>query len=776
MVAEQKRLSGAIKSGEEKICWIYKECSHIPLANVTERSRILNVLPDEEFFSRESDVQKLFNAGLDVARSLQPSCFLTGNRKSGKTEILKRVYNRLFWEQDTVIPFFHSLPKYLNSAEAFCREYFFRSILQFVGFLRKDPLLVMADDFHFNRIIQLAYESKYSWLVEAVDNFQAYSHSKDLQVTSELAIHFPATASMKSGFRGFVILDDFHHIASLLTQEEMSLLAENFLSALQSRQAPHLFSGSFKTVLKCLFKTAELPGNVDVFSLRPLQSTDAQVLFEGLCQRFDVPLEPDLSLYMVLQLDNNPFYLRTMVQAARRELLDFRTLRKFVDLYTHELTEGNLHLYFDSLIHSTSLNPVERIKALELLHLCTRKSPDFSAFRYFKNRENLEGYDFEKILSALDQITLIDYGLGVVTSIQDTVLKDWIEWNFTHKISGIPMQQASYEITSELLKRFNRSIQLRRYADKMEQICQLLLKMDCQTVSVTLFDYALFSAEQGIRESMKPGLAQQAELTLPEIISVTSVGMASPGRADFTDQILVGKGFASGSYSDEAEIAWLVGYNPAPEPLGLEEVQRFYQKSQLVIQRDNLKSARLWLLAENRFNQAALSFAHKHQIHTSNSAQFDRLCQLVMKRAPLPEEEVQPENLITYDMAIPLASDAELVAVRALEQIAENIEFDDKSKGQIRMALIEACINAKEVSGHAERIHLKFQTAPDRLITHLYFEPFPTKDALAHKEASKGWSLKMLQTLMDDVRLSHTHRGLELTMTKYLRNVKREAV
>jgi len=748
------------------------------VANATQRSRILNVLPDEEFFSRESDVQKLFNAGLDVARSLQPSCFLTGSRKSGKTEILKRVYNRLFWEQDTVIPFFHSLPKSLNSAEAFCREYFFRSILQFVGFLKKDPLLVMAEDFHFNRIIQLAYESKHSWLVEAVDNFQAYSHSKDLQVTAELAVHFPATASMKSGFRGFVILDDFHHIASLPSQDEMSLLAGNFLSALQSRQAPHLFSGSFKTVLKCLFKTAELPGNVDVFSLRPLQSTEAQVLFEGLCQRFDVPFEPDLSLYMVLQMDKNPFYLRTMVQAARRELLDFRTLRKFVELYTHELTEGNLHLYFDSLIHSTSLNPLEKIKALELLHLCTRRSPDFSAFRYFKNRENLEGYDFEKILSALDQITLIDYGLGVVTSVQDTVLKDWIEWNFAHKISGISMQQASYGITSKLLKRFNRSIQLRRYTDKMEQIRQVLLKMNCQTVPLAFFDYILFSAEQAIKEPKKPAASpQQAELTLPEIISATSVGTTSLGEADFSDQILVGKGFAAGSYSDDAETIWLVGYCPAPDVLGLEEVQRFYQKCQIVVQRDNLKSVKLWLLADNRFNQAALSFAQTHQVHTSNSTQFDRLCHVIMKRAPLPEEELQLEDLITYDMTIPLASDAELVAVRALEQIAENFEFDDKSKGQIRMALIEACINAKEAaSSHAERIHLKFQTAPDRLITHLYFEPLPTKDALGHKEAAKGWSLKMLQTLMDDVRLSHTHHGLELAMTKYLRNVKREAV
>jgi hypothetical protein len=93
------------------------------------------------------------------------------------------------------------------------------------------------------------------------------------------------------------------------------------------------------------------------------------------------------------------------------------------------------------------------------------------------------------------------------------------------------------------------------------------------------------------------------------------------------------------------------------------------------------------------------------------------------------------------------------------------------------MALIEACINAKDAaSSQTERIRLKFQTAPDRLITHLHYEPLAANEALTGKEATKGWSIKMLQTLMDEVKLCHTHHGLELVMTKYLRHAKKEAV
>ena len=69
----------------------------------SEQASLLNVLPQEEFFVRHAEVQQLFHAGLDVSRSLQTSCFLRGKHKSGKTEILRRVYNKLFFEQDRVI-------------------------------------------------------------------------------------------------------------------------------------------------------------------------------------------------------------------------------------------------------------------------------------------------------------------------------------------------------------------------------------------------------------------------------------------------------------------------------------------------------------------------------------------------------------------------------------------------------------------------------------------------------------------------------------------------
>jgi hypothetical protein len=335
------------------------------LTNTAKGTSILNILPDEEFFPRQDDIQELFNAGLDVVRFLQPSIFLSGSPKSGKTETLKRVYNRLFWEQENVIPFFHSLPKSIRSAAAFCRSYFFRSVVQFISFLKRDSIVTQAEEFNLDRIAKLAHEVEYPWLAESIEDFHLYSRTQDLQAMSRQALGFPTSISLKSEFRAFVIVDDIHHIASVPSQDERILLLGDFLQALQSRQAPVLFSGASKNALPKLFRSVGLPSIIQSHFLKPWEVAEAQLLFEKLCQSLDVPFDKNLSFFIVQQLNSNPFYVHSLVQAARRKQQGFRTPRKFADLYIHELTEGTLKLYFDSLILPAAFNSFDRIKAVE---------------------------------------------------------------------------------------------------------------------------------------------------------------------------------------------------------------------------------------------------------------------------------------------------------------------------------------------------------------------------------------------------------------------------
>ncbi len=749
------------------------------MSTSTSQPNLLNVLPDQEFFFRETEVRQLFHAGLDVTRSQQSSVYLGGKRKVGKTEILKRVYNRLFWEQESVIPFFHAFPKSIISAEAFCREYFLRSLLQFVGFLRRDAKLILNSEIDLNLILRLAYETQYPWLIELVDLFHSLTKNPDLQKLSRLAILFPEHAAEKSGCCTFVFLDDFHHITSMELPADRSLVLGDFLSVLQSRKAPHVLAGPSQGAFRTLCKMAEVPGNLDIFPLQPLKPAEAQGMFEGLCHCFDVPFEASVGRFIVEQLNGNPFYIRTLVQAARRQSKGLGTIKKFIELYSDELMQGSFHLFFSSLIHSASLNPEEINKAVELMHLCTLHAGEFHASQYLSSQASSKEFEIERIMNSLDEVGLIEYGLGMLASIQDPVLRDWIEWKYQRNFRSLPQSRISYGIASGLFKKFGDSLHLKDHASKIQRIRELMVHMDCQNVPALMLDFGQFQRHGEVAQPQEEATdpAFEAEVTLPEMISVDLCSAASrSGTSDFSNHILIGRGFESGFYNDEAETAWLTACLPGDETVGLDEVERFYKKSLQVIREENLKRVKLWLVGGKKFNQAALSFAKENQIYTSSSEQLKILTSTVMADERLVPSEDQLREVVQYEMVIPMSADTELVAVRALEQIAESVELNEKSKGQMRMALMEACINAKEnLASEGGKIHLNFQTALDRLVIQMFVEAKPSPQLLK-KDATQGWSVKMLRTLMDDVRVSHTARGFELVMIKYSQNIRKEAI
>jgi anti-sigma regulatory factor (Ser/Thr protein kinase) len=224
---------------------------------------------------------------------------------------------------------------------------------------------------------------------------------------------------------------------------------------------------------------------------------------------------------------------------------------------------------------------------------------------------------------------------------------------------------------------------------------------------------------------------------------------------------VLARGFERGVYSDDAETAWLAG--SVAGVVGLNEVQRFHRRCEAIKRQEGFKRAQFWLVAEEKFNQAAMSFAESQGLFTSSLEQLRMLAQEILPpedAIPEPEDRKEPDN---YQITIPMSADSELVAVRAFEQIAEGMDFSEKAKGQVRMALMEACINIKEAFGSdTGKIHLGFKTAENHLSVRLR----PEGVVGAETDLVKAWGMKMLKTLMDDVKLHRTAQGFELVMVK----------
>jgi len=130
-----------------------------------------------------------------------------------------------------------------------------------------------------------------------------------------------------------------------------------------------------------------------------------------------------------------------------------------------------------------------------------------------------------------------------------------------------------------------------------------------------------------------------------------------------------------------------------------------------------------------------------------------------------------------------MGADTELIAAHTVEQIARRANFGPEAINQIKTALIEACINAAEHSHSPDRkIYQRFRLENDKLVitvasrgvvpTNLASDnghELRAKDEKEDSKSRRGWGLKLIQTLMDEVEFERVDDGTQLRMTKYIR-------
>jgi anti-sigma regulatory factor (Ser/Thr protein kinase) len=140
-------------------------------------------------------------------------------------------------------------------------------------------------------------------------------------------------------------------------------------------------------------------------------------------------------------------------------------------------------------------------------------------------------------------------------------------------------------------------------------------------------------------------------------------------------------------------------------------------------------------------------------------------------------EKKKRSDKISFGLVLPMVSETELVAARALEQVAERADFPDEDIGKIRMALIEACINSFEHSGSRDgKIYITFTLDKEKLTIVVEdkgrsFEagrvPVPERGTGAAKPSRRGWGIELIKNLMDQVDFDDVAVGTRLKMIKY---------
>lgn len=115
------------------------------------------------------------------------------------------------------------------------------------------------------------------------------------------------------------------------------------------------------------------------------------------------------------------------------------------------------------------------------------------------------------------------------------------------------------------------------------------------------------------------------------------------------------------------------------------------------------------------------------------------------------------------ELVIPTIPEMELTASNTAEAIGKFMDLDADSIDEIKLALIEACINAIEHSQSQDsRVAISFDIGDTSLTITIRdhgqgFDLSQARQKLAQRRAAgdqrRGWGLKIMEELMDEVRL-----------------------
>lgn len=129
-------------------------------------------------------------------------------------------------------------------------------------------------------------------------------------------------------------------------------------------------------------------------------------------------------------------------------------------------------------------------------------------------------------------------------------------------------------------------------------------------------------------------------------------------------------------------------------------------------------------------------------------------------------------------LALPMVPDMEIEASKTATAIAESMRMTPDRIDEVRMAVVEACINALEHSRATDReIFVTFQVLGDaeklRILvrdTGVGFSPNeieePLMDAKIKAVRKRGWGLKIIRGLMDEVEIHSGSEGTTVVMSK----------
>ncbi|MCP4346006.1 MAG: hypothetical protein GY795_10835 [Desulfobacterales bacterium] len=326
----------------------------------------------EEFTDRVEILRELDTWVKNIQRMASPSTAIISPRRMGKTVLLDRLVNTVFFKPEyRVAPFYFRMRREDRTLREFLLEYATTFFRQYIAYCHQEPLLYRDRSIKIEHLLDYPSDLKPVGLAKKfIEGFLGrYDDTKyhDNMNQWDGFICTPEQLASYSGTRVAVIIDEFqdmkfyiHDVSEGLMRQikeeriqKPDMAATNLPATYdrqaQSRKAPMLVSGSAVTMIFRTVMGGALGGRFDFTYLKPMSIPDGAALLHQVFNIYmpDTIIPPENALYASAQVGGHPYYLYCLAM-SKCENKSFGEKDHIDRIIRYEIEQGKIYGFWQT--------------------------------------------------------------------------------------------------------------------------------------------------------------------------------------------------------------------------------------------------------------------------------------------------------------------------------------------------------------------------------------------------------------------------------------------
>jgi hypothetical protein len=283
------------------------------------------IVPEPVYTDRAEHLSYLHQAALNAIERRSMSLVLLGQRRMGKTEIFKRVVNRLFFEQEhyadihrSVVPVYYSFKDTVSDRWEYSLEYVENFIRWYMAFRLRDVSLLSTEEVTQEQLIEFLrnHLNQFKELKSALNFYEGFL-KKNVTMPEDKALTLPRRVSDWHDATIVMFLDEFQN--TRLPQYHFDVVGL-MQEAVESPTCPHFVTGSAMSIL-----AREILGRGALFGRFESEPIEEMTPYWGTqlslksAAYYHAVTTDTLASVIARRCGGNPFYITSVIRQSAKQ-------------------------------------------------------------------------------------------------------------------------------------------------------------------------------------------------------------------------------------------------------------------------------------------------------------------------------------------------------------------------------------------------------------------------------------------------------------------------